>query len=131
MTNMSFFTAQILILIYIVITFGYSAIEKLLQWKDSVDFYENHFKNTSLKNVIPLLLKIVILLEIITVILCILGLFSLIVFQDKQFGFLGLTLAALTLIGLLFGQRIAKDYDGAKNITVYFILTIIGVFMLQ
>jgi len=128
---MSFFTAQILILIYIVITFGYSAIEKLLQWKDSVDFYENHFKNTSLKNVIPLLLKIVILLEIITVILCILGLFSLIVFQDKQFGFLGLTLAAITLIGLLFGQRIAKDYDGAKNITVYFILTIIGVFMLQ
>ena len=131
MTNISLYTAQILILIYIVITFGYSVIEKILQWKESVDFYENHFRETSLKNTIPFLLKVVILLEIITVIICVIGLLGLIVFSNKEFGFYGLILAAITLIGLMFGQRIAKDYAGAMNITVYFILTIIGVFMLQ
>lgn len=131
MTNTSQYAAQIFILIYIVITFGYSVIEKLLQWRESVDFYENHFRETSLKNTIPFLLKVVILLETITVIICVIGLFGLIVFSNKEFGFYGLILAALTLIGLMFGQRIAKDYAGAMNITVYFILTIIGVFMLQ
>lgn len=131
MTNTSQYTAQIFILIYIVITFGYSAIEKLLQWKESTGFYENHFRETSLKNTIPFLLKVVILLEIITVIICVIGLLGLIVFSNKEFGFYGLILAAITLIGLMFGQRIAKDYAGAMNITVYFILTIIGVFMLQ
>ncbi len=131
MTNTSLYAAQILILIYIVITFGYSVLEKLLQWKESIDFYKNHFRETTLKNTIPFLLKIVILLEVITIIMCVIGLFVLIVFSNKEFGFYGLILAAITLIGLMFGQRIAKDYAGAMNITVYFILTIIGVFMLQ
>lgn len=131
MTNTSLYAAQILILIYIVITFGYSVIEKLLQWKENIDFYENHFRDTPLKNTIHFLLKIVILLEIITIIICVIGLFNLIVFSNKEFGFYGLILAAITLLGLMFGQRIAKDYAGAMNITVYFILTIIGVFMLQ
>jgi len=131
MTNTSLYAAQILILIYIVITFGYSVIEKLLQWKESVDFYKNHFKETSLKHTIPFLLKVVILLEIITVIICVIGLFGLIFFSNKEFGFYGLILAAITLLGLMLGQRIAKDYAGAMNITVYFILTIIGVFLLQ
>ncbi|MCK4561591.1 MAG: DoxX family protein [Flavobacteriaceae bacterium] len=131
MINTNLFTAQILILIYIIITFGYSAIEKLLQWEKNIDFYENHFKETSLKNTISFLLKVVILLEIITVIICIIGLLYLIIFFDKEIGFYGLVLAAITLIGLMFGQRIAKDYVGAAYITIYFILTIVGIFLLQ
>jgi len=131
MTILSLFTAQILILIYTIITFGFSAIEKLLEWNKNIGFYKNHFNKTFLKNNIPFLLKLVIILEFITVITCVVGLLILIVFSEKEIGFYGLIIAAITLIGLMFGQRIAKDYTGAMNITIYFILTIIGIFMLQ
>lgn len=131
MTVLSLYASQILILIFIIITFGYSAIEKLFQWEKSIAYYENHFKETSLKKSISFLLKVVVLLEFITVILCVFGLFILIVFHSKEVGLYGLILAAITLIGLMTGQRIAKDYAGAMSITVYFILTIIGIFLLQ
>jgi hypothetical protein len=32
---------------------------------------------------------------------------------------------------LLFGQRMAKDYDGAKTIAVYFIPAVFLVYLLQ
>ncbi|MCF6223505.1 MAG: DoxX family protein [Flavobacteriaceae bacterium] len=131
MINSTAFTVPILILIYILITFLYSAIEKLLKWRESVGFYTNHFKYSFIKNFIPLLLIIVIILELISSVLCLTGIYHLIVFKEKIIGFNGLVLAAITLIGLMFGQRIAKDYSGAMQITVYFILTVFGAFLLQ
>lgn len=131
MYDLSMFTAQILILIYMIITFSYSAFEKLIQWKGSVLYYQDHFKDSRLKNSMNFLLKLVIFLELISLIVCLAGLFYLIFYHEKQIALYGLLLTALTLTGLMFGQRIAKDYAGAMNITVYFILTVIGIFLLQ
>jgi diacylglycerol kinase len=38
--------------------------------------------------------------------------------------------AALNLIMLFFGQRVAKDYGGAAILVPYFILTMVGLFVL-
>ena len=124
-------TAEILILLYIIITFGYSAMEKSLQWNKSIAFYKNHFKATFLKNYIPFLVFLVVLLEFIIVLTCILGVYFLYHYHEQYIGFYGLVLTAITLIGLMIGQRIAQDYSGAMNITVYFILTVIGVYLMQ
>ena len=35
------------------------------------------------------------------------------------------------LIFLLVGQRLAKDYAGAMSLAVYFIISIIGVYLLN
>jgi len=43
---------------------------------------------------------------------------------------LGVELSALSLIFLLVGQRLAKDYAGAMTLAVYFIITIIGLGLL-
>jgi uncharacterized membrane protein YphA (DoxX/SURF4 family) len=125
------FAAQILILIYILLTFTYSAFEKIFQWKGSIVYYKSHFQDTFMENFIPPSLILVVLLEIVTAVLLILGIYDLILLNQKQFGFYGLLLAAITLIGLMTGQRIAKDYNGAMLITVYFILTVFGVFLMQ
>ena len=37
----------------------------------------------------------------------------------------------LTLIFLLIGQRLAKDYAGAMTLAVYFIITILGLVALN
>ncbi len=125
------YTAQILILAYILITFAYSALEKIIQWKQSNIYYKSHFKDTFMERIIPLSLLIVIFFEMLTVILSASGIYCLIRFDEKYIGLYGLVLAAFTLIGLMIGQRIAKDYQGAMLITVYFILTVFGIYLLQ
>ena len=80
---------------------------------------------------IPPSLLLVIFMEVITVILSLIGIYNLIQFNDKTFGYYGLVIAAITLLGLMIGQRIAKDYNGAMLITVYFILTVFGIFLMQ
>ena len=125
------FTAQILIIIYILITFAYSALEKVFQWKESIDYYRSHFKDTFMEKLIPPSLLLVIFLEVTTVVLLAWGIYDLILLNQKQTGFYGLILAAITLLGLMIGQRVAKDYGGAMLITVYFILTVFGVFLMQ
>lgn len=80
---------------------------------------------------IPPSLLLVIFMEVITVTLSLIGIYNLIQFNDMAFGYYGLVVAAITLLGLMIGQRIAKDYSGAMLITVYFILTVFGVFLFQ
>ena len=59
-----------------------------------------------------------------------LGLYRLSFSHESQTTLWGLIATAITLIVLMTGQRIAQDYSGAMNITVYFILTVMGIYML-
>ena len=50
------------------------------------------------------------------------------VFNDSNFiGLLGLIIGSIALLVLLFGQRVSKNYDGAKTIAIYFILAMVGI----
>ena len=42
----------------------------------------------------------------------------------------GLLVAALNFLALFFGQRIAKDYEGAAVLVNYFILNVLGLLSL-
>jgi hypothetical protein len=69
----------------------------------------------------------VTMLEVIAGVLCLIGIGDFI-FNDSSFvGLLGLITGSLALLVLLFGQRVAKNYEGAKTIAIYFILAIIGI----
>ena len=48
----------------------------------------------------------------------------------SEFGLYGGVMSCVTLLLLLFGQRIAKDYDGARTIVIYFIPAILAVYWL-
>jgi len=73
----------------------------------------------------------VILLEIVCVGLNINGLYQLLNGGNTMFAIWGLLAVSITLIVLMTGQRIAQDFSGAMNITVYFILTVFGLFILE
>jgi hypothetical protein len=51
--------------------------------------------------------------------------------EAKEIALLGMELAAIALIFLLIGQRLAKDYAGAMSLAVYFVMTVFGVFLLN
>ena len=121
----------ILILIFLAITFLQSSYDKLFHWKDNVNWLKGHFAATPLKNQVPLALLNILVLELITGILCVVGCIELFINNGRIFGFYGAVFACITLLMLLFGQRLAKDYDGARTIVIYFIPAILAVYWLN
>ena len=120
---------EILILLFFIITYFLSVVEKLADWKGTVIYYTNHFKKTILYKMVPLLLINVLMFEIITVIFLTIGLYSVVTENSLLVATVGLEMSAITLLLFLAGQRLAKDYAGAMNITVYFILNSIGIYL--
>ncbi len=59
------------------------------------------------------------------------GVYKLIKNGQKELALIGVELAAITLLFLLIGQRLAKDYAGAMSLAVYFIITIFSVYLLN
>lgn len=123
--------ATILILVFLAITFLQSGYDKLFYWKDNVEWLKGHFSKTQLKNQVPLALLNILILELISGILCVVGCIELWMKNGRVFGFYGTVFSCITLLMLLFGQRLAKDYDGARTIVIYFIPAVIGVYWLS
>ena len=124
-------STEILLLVFLIITFLQSGMDKIMDWKGNLEWLKGHFAVTPLKNIVPLLLGTVLLTEIVAGVLCIVGVFQILTIGDTIIAHYGAVLSCLALLMLLLGQRIAKDYEGARTITVYFIPAIFLVFLLQ
>ena len=124
------FATEILLLIFLIITFFQSGLDKLLDWSGNVAWLKGHFANTFIGKIVPLSLGIILILEIIATVLCIAGIYNLITTGDKMMAFYAAIVSSFTLFFLLLGQRLAKDYDGARTIVIYFIPTIFLVYAL-
>lgn len=120
-----------LILVFIMITFLQSGLDKLFDWKGNISWLTSHFGKTFLRGTVPLLVGVIMVLEILTGILAVAGIYNLLVNNDSDLALAATVLAAISLLMLLFGQRIAKDYAGAFTITGYFIVVLIGVYILN
>ncbi|WP_026776162.1 hypothetical protein [Polaribacter sp. Hel_I_88] len=131
MKLLSNYPTEVLILLFLIVTFVQSGIDKLLDWKGNVSFISDHFKNSPLKNSVPLLLGIILVLEILAGGLMIFGVYQLYTSGAKEIALLGIELCAVVLIFLLIGQRLAKDYAGAMSLAVYFLITLFGVYLLN
>ena len=123
--------ASILILVFLAITFLQSGYDKLFYWKDNVEWLKGHFAKTQLKNHVPLALLHVLILELISTILCVVGAIELLLDSGRVFGYYGAVFSCITLLMLLIGQRLAKDYDGARTIVIYFIPAVMAVYWLN
>lgn len=124
-------TASIIVLAFLAISFIQSGYDKIFHWKDNVDWLTGHFSKTVLKNVVPLALFNVLVLELLSGVLSIVGAIELLVNGGRLFGYYGGVFSCITLLMLLFGQRLAKDYDGARTIVIYFIPAVLVVYWLN
>lgn len=131
MENIQIYIAEILILIFITITFLQSGIDKLVDWKGNTGWLKEHFSKTFLAGQVPLMVGTIMILEIIAGILAIIGIFQIILYGVLEFALYACILSAITLLMLLFGQRVAKDYAGAFTITGYFIVVVFGAYVLS
>ncbi|WP_297760189.1 DoxX family protein [uncultured Muriicola sp.] len=121
----------LLLLLFLVITFLQSGIDKMIDWKGNLDWLTGHFSQTPFKKMVPLMLFIVLVMEVLAGLFSGIGFVQILLSGESVFAFFGGVLACITLLMLLFGQRMAKDYEGAKTIVIYFIPAILLVFLLQ
>jgi uncharacterized membrane protein YphA (DoxX/SURF4 family) len=121
----------LLLLIFVIITFLQSGLDKVLDWKGNLSWLREHFSTTPFRNTVPLLLFIVTCMELVAGLLSLAGLIQILASEEYVFAQFGSIVASLSLLMLLLGQRVAKDYEGAKTIVIYLIPTIILVLLLQ
>ena len=122
--------APFLVLLFLTLTFIQSGSEKIFQWQPTINWLQDHFKVTYLKNYIPILLMILVVLELLSGILTAVGCIEIIINGGRTYGFYGCISSCICLLCMLFGQRVAQDYDGARTIVLYFIPAVMGVFWL-
>jgi uncharacterized membrane protein YphA (DoxX/SURF4 family) len=123
--------ASILVLVFLAITFLQSGYEKMFHWKENTDWLKQHFAKTVLKNVVPIALFHLLIVELIAGALCVIGSIELMVNHGRTFGFYGGVFSCISLLMMLMGQRLAKDYDGARTIAIYFIPAVMVVYWLN
>jgi hypothetical protein len=124
------FAPQLLFLAFLLVTFLTSAIDKITDWNGNIAYFNEHFNNTFLKGKSSLMLGFLTLLETIAAIGILVGIVQIYINGDLQTGFWAAIISAKTLLIMLLGQRIAKDYAGAMTIAVYFGITLYGITLL-
>lgn len=128
---MSVQAAPILLLALLAITMLQSGYDKIKDWKGNVSWLKEHFKGTFFEKQVPLALFTILVLEIFSGVFSVSGIIELFSNSTTTVGYYGAILSCITLLCLLFGQRIAKDYDGARTIVIYFIPAIAAVYLLS
>ena len=131
MENITQHISALLLLLFVIITFLQSGIDKMIDWKGNLDWLKGHFSKTPFKNMVPVLLFTVLVMEVMAGVLSTIGFVQILLQGESSFAFAGSVLACISLLMLLFGQRIAKDYVGAKTIVIYLIPAVFLVFLLQ
>ncbi|SEP92290.1 DoxX family membrane protein [Flavobacterium urocaniciphilum] len=120
----------LILLAFLAITFLQSGYDKIADWNGNVSWLKGHFSQTFLKNQVPFALLIVLALEIVAGVLALVGMAENIKSGATIIGDYACIVSCITLLFLLFGQRIAKDYDGARTIVIYLIPALLGVYWL-
>ena len=123
--------ATILLLLFLAATFIQSGYDKTMYWKDNLSWLTGHFAKTPIKDLVPFSLMLILVLELASGVLCIAGVLQLLLNNGRTVGLYGAIFSSITLIFLLVGQRMAKDYDGARTIVIYFIPAIMAVHWLS
>lgn len=112
-----------LVLAFFAILFLQSGIDKIVDRKGNLAWLQGHFANSPLKNIVPILLTVLTIMEVGTGALAVItGILWLFLKEYVAFfPFYVSVSAIITLLSLFFGQRMAKDYAGAAGIVPYLI----------
>lgn len=111
------------ILLFLTISFGYSLFEKLKDKKGYTAFLAHHLKNETYAN---FFWQFLVFINFITTTVLLISIFSILFNFELYSKILVFQTCASTILILLIGQRIAGDFQGAANLGIYMILTILG-----
>ena len=121
----------IIIGIFWAILFLQSGLDKVFDYKGNLSWVKEHFEKSILAPMTTPMFITLTIIELAAGIISALGVILFLTNGDKSTLFFGLILSAVSLLMLFFGQRLAKDYDGAKTIAIYFGVSLISFLLIK
>jgi uncharacterized membrane protein YphA (DoxX/SURF4 family) len=115
---------------FLAILFLQSGIDKVVDRRGNLDWLKGHFAKSPLAGLVALLVTVITILEIAAGALSAAGCVIIILSHDSTLAFYGAVIAAISIIALFFGQRMAKDYAGAATLVPYFLLALSAIYLL-
>ena len=121
---------QIFAAAFLAILFLQSGVDKVVDRRGNLEWLRGHFEKSPLASVVPALVTAITILELAAGVLSGVGCLALIVLRDSTVAFYGAVISAVAIIALFFGQRMAKDYAGAAVLVPYFLVALVGIYLL-
>lgn len=115
---------------FLAILFLQSGLDKIVDRAGNFEWLKGHFAKSPLAGSVGPMLSVITVLEIAAGALSAVGCAVIIATGDSTLAFYGAVIAALSIVALFFGQRIAKDYPGAATLVPYFLLTLGAIYLL-
>lgn len=122
--------AQVVAVLFIAVLFLQSGIDKVIGFGGNLEWLKSHFAKSFLSGQVKFMLVVVMIAEVIAGALALVGAAQLAVLGTSALAMWAAQLAALDILMLFFGQRVAKDYAGAAALVPYFILCVGTVLLL-
>ncbi len=111
------------------ILFIQSGLDKIFDWKGNLEWLTGHFSKTFLSGTVSPMLATITVMELATGFLSGIGIVYFLLANSVSLIFYASILGAASIVALFFGQRVAKDYEGAAVLIPYFILLIILMYL--
>ena len=121
---------QALVSAFLAILFLQSGIDKIVDRRGNLEWLKGHFAKSPLAGTVPVMVTVITILEIGAGTLSAIGCGLIIFSRNSTLAFYGAVLAAMSILALFFGQRMAKDYAGAAILVPYFLLALIAIYLL-
>ena len=121
---------QVLVSAFLAILFLQSGIDKVVDRRGNLEWLKGHFAKSPLAGIVPLMVTAITILEIGAGTLSAIGCGLIIFSRNSTLAFYGAVVAAMSILALFFGQRMAKDYAGAAILVPYFLLALIAIYLL-
>ena len=121
---------QLLVSAFIAVLFLQSGLDKVIDRKGNRAYLDEHFARSPLAGTVGPMFLVVTILEVAAGFVSGIGVVLLLVTRDSMVAYLGAVVAGVNLVALFFGQRVSKDYVGAAALVPYFLLVLVGVYLL-
>lgn len=109
----------------VAVLFIQSGLDKVFDWKGNLEWLTGHFSKTFLAPFVTPMVATITVMELATGLLAAAGVIYFFVARSTVLMFWASVIGAASILGLFFGQRVAKDYPGAAVLVPYFILLLI------
>jgi len=129
-SNGEIFLLQLFVSVFLAILFLQSGIDKIVDRRGNLEWLKGHFAKSPLGGMVGLMVTVITILELAAGTLSALGCILILIKRESTIAFYGAVIAAISLIALFFGQRMAKDYAGAAVLVPYFLLSLVAIFLL-
>ena len=116
---------------FFAILFLQSGLDKVTDYRGNLEYFRDHFKNSPLAGGVSLIMPVITLLETLTGLVSVWAFFQILLTGQRSIAIFSPVLAGTSLLSLFLGQRLAKDYGGAAALVPYFVVVLLGLWIIK